>query len=64
MVLGIYYLSQSDESGKNDKSKGYFSNVAEIEQAIETKSYKFALAKIICRFETVDDKGKQSFWEI
>jgi len=37
MVLGIYYLSQSTEKQKDDKPKGFFSNVAEIEQALEAK---------------------------
>jgi DNA-directed RNA polymerase subunit beta' len=37
MILGLYYLSQSNENNK-EKTKGYFSNVDEIEQAIEGKS--------------------------
>ena len=36
IVLGIYYLSQSAEEEK--KPKGIFSNVEEIEQALENKS--------------------------
>ena len=37
IVLGIYYLSQSND--KNDsKPKGIFSDIDEIEQAIENKS--------------------------
>ena len=35
IVLGIYYLSQSS---KSDKPKGVFSNIDEIEQALENKS--------------------------
>ena len=38
MILGIYYLSQSNDDKKNTKSRGYFSNVDEIEQALENKS--------------------------
>ncbi len=57
MVLGIYYLSQSDDTSKDKKSKGYFSNVEEIEQAIESKSISIH-SNIICRFETKDEKGK------
>ena len=36
IVLGIYYLSQSTDDEK--KPKGIFSNVEEIEQALENKS--------------------------
>ena len=41
MVLGIYYLSQSSEGQEKEKPKGYFSSVAEIDQAIEAKSISF-----------------------
>jgi len=58
MVLGIYYLSQSSEEKKNDKPKGYFCNVAEIEQALESKSISLH-SNIICRFETVDEKNNK-----
>jgi len=59
MVLGIYYLSQSlDEKVKDTKIKGYFTNVTEIEQAIESKSISLH-SHIVCRFETVDDKGNK-----
>jgi len=58
MVLGIYYLSQSNEKITNEKSKGYFSNVDEIEQAIEAKNISLH-STIICRFETVDEKGNK-----
>jgi len=57
MVLGIYYLSQFDEK-KNEKIKGYFSNVSEIEQAIEANNISLH-SKIICRFETVDKKNNK-----
>jgi DNA-directed RNA polymerase subunit beta' len=59
MVLGIYYLSQSlEDNAKDTKPKGYFTNIAEIEQAIETKSISLH-SNIICRYETVDEKGKR-----
>jgi DNA-directed RNA polymerase subunit beta' len=57
MVLGIYYLSQSSEE-KTEKTKGYFTNITEVEQAIETKSISLH-SHIICRFETVDDKNEK-----
>ena len=56
MVLGIYYLSQASE--KEEKIKGYFSNVDEIEQALEEKTISLH-SRIICRFETVDEKGNK-----
>ena len=58
MVLGIYYLSQSQNNEKKDKPKGYFSNVSEVEQAIESKSISLH-SNIICRFETVDEKNNK-----
>jgi DNA-directed RNA polymerase subunit beta' len=58
MVLGIYYLSQSEDSQENDKPNGYFCNISEIEQALEAKSISLH-SKIICRFETVDEKGNK-----
>ena len=61
MVLGIYYLSQSLEKEKKDtKPKGYFTDITEVEQAIETKSISLH-SEIICRFETVDEKGNKVF---
>ena len=61
MVLGIYYLSQSVEKNtKNTKPRGYFVNIAEIEQAIESKSISLH-SDIICRHETVDEKGNRIF---
>ena len=59
MVLGIYYLSQSlDEKNKDTKIKGYFTNITEVEQAIESKNISLH-SHIICRFETIDDKGNK-----
>jgi len=55
MVLGIYYLSQSPDNKKEEKPKGYFTNVAEVEQALESKSISIH-SSIICRFDTVDEK--------
>jgi len=60
MVLGIYYLSQSTEEQKNSKPKGYFTNVDEIEQALEAKSISLH-SNIICLFETADEKGNKIF---
>ena len=57
MILGLYYLSQAQDSdAKNNKPKGYFTSISEIEQAIENKNISLH-SNIICRFETVDDKG-------
>ena len=57
MVLGIYYLSQSNhEDHKDIKSEGYFNNVDEIEIAIENKSISLHSC-VISRFETVNEKG-------
>ena len=53
IVLGIYYLSQTS---KSDKPKGIFSNIDEIEQALENKSISLH-TKIISIFETVDQKN-------
>jgi len=58
MVLGIYYLSQMTDKQKNEKSKAYFSNIAEIEAALEMKSISLH-SNVICRFETVDEKGNK-----
>jgi len=57
IVLGIYYLSQADDKNE-DKPKGIFSNINEIEQAIENKSISLH-SKIISVFETVDEKGNK-----
>ncbi len=59
IVLGIYYLSQSSKvDKKNDKPKGIFLNIEEIEQAIENKSISLH-SKIISTFKTVDEEGKE-----
>ena len=61
MVLGIYYLSQSIEKDiKDRKPKGYFTDITELEQAIESKNISLH-SDIICRFKTVDDKGNTIF---
>ena len=57
MVLGIYYLSQAQEG--DIKSKGYFSNVDEIEQALEEKTISLH-SNIICRYKSVDEKGNET----
>ncbi len=54
IVLGIYYLSQAS---KSDKPKGIFSNIDEIEQALENKSISLH-TKIISIFETVDQNNE------
>ena len=56
MVLGIYYLSQASKTNDKEKSKGYFSNVDEIEQALEEKRISLH-STIISRFVTVNEKG-------
>ena len=49
MVLGIYYLSQSSETNEKEKKpKGYFTNVTEIEQAIESGNISLH-SNVICR---------------
>ena len=55
IVLGIYYLSQSDKDEK--KPKGIFSSVEEIEQALENKSISLH-SKIVSTFSTIDDNGR------
>jgi len=58
MVLGIYYLSQATENQAKEKSRGYFSNVAEIEQALEANVISIH-SNVICRFETADENGNK-----
>jgi len=59
MVLGIYYLSQASENkGKESKPRGSFTNITEVEQALEVKSINLH-SDIICRFETVDENNKK-----
>jgi len=57
IVLGIYYLSQSDDSNEK-KPKGIFSNIEEIGHAIEDKSISLH-SKIVSVFETVDENGNK-----
>ena len=60
MILGLYYLSQGEDIDfKNTKPKGCFTSISEIEQAIENKSISLH-SNIICRFESIDDKGSRS----
>ena len=59
IVLGIYYLSQDTNKEKEDKKfKGIFSDIEEIEQAIENKSISLH-SKIISIFTTLDETGKE-----
>ncbi len=61
MVLGLYYLSQANEKVEKDKKpKGYFTNISEIEQAIESGNISLH-SDIICRYETIDEKGNKIF---
>ena len=55
IVLGIYYLSQAS---KSNKPKGIFSNIDEIEQALENKSISLH-SKIVSIFETIDKNGNK-----
>ena len=55
IVLGIYYLSQSEDGDK--KPKGIFSSIEEIEQALENKSIS-SHSKIVSTFKTIDKDGK------
>jgi DNA-directed RNA polymerase subunit beta' len=58
MVLGLYYLSQaSDDDTNKDKPNGYFNTITEVEQAIDSKNLSLH-SKIICRFETINEKGE------
>ena len=54
-MLGIYYLSQSEDGDK--KPKGIFSSIEEIEQALENKSISLH-SKIVSTFTTLDKDGK------
>mgnify|MGYP001285409731 CR=1 FL=1 len=57
IVLGIYYLSQSNERETKDvKPKGIFSNIDEIEQALENKAISLH-SKIISVFNTINKDG-------
>ncbi len=57
IVLGIYYLSQYNDK-KDEKPVGIFSNIFEIEQALENKSISIH-SKIISVFNTIDKNGKE-----
>ncbi len=57
IVLGIYYLSQSND--KDDKLKGIFSNIDEIEQALENNSISLH-SKIISVFNTRNENGEET----
>ncbi len=60
MVLGIYYLSQEPLNAKDDKPQGYFLNTYQITLALESGDINIH-SKIISRFETKDENGKQKF---
>ena len=60
MVLGIYYLSQEPLNAKDDKPQGYFLNTDQITLALESGDINIH-SKIISRFETKDENGKQKF---
>jgi len=61
MVLGLYYLSQASETEvKNKDLKGYFNTIDEVEHAIESKNISLH-SRIVCRFETLDQKGNKIF---
>ena len=58
IVLGIYYLSQSSKE-KDAKPKGIFSDINEIEQALENKDISLH-TKIISTFDSIDENGKKA----
>ena len=58
IVLGIYYLSQVGKDDQDKKPRGIFSDINEIEQAIENKSISLH-SKIISTFITIDENGKK-----
>jgi len=61
MVLGLYYLSQSNiDNNKEKKPRGYFVDVVEIDQALESKTISLH-SDVICRYKTVDEKGNEIF---
>ena len=60
MILGIYYLSQAIENFEEAKSKGYFTSVSEIEQAIESGHINIH-SVVISRFKTLDNDNKTVF---
>ncbi len=56
IVLGIYYLSQANK--KEVKPRGVFSNIDEIEQALENNSISLH-SRVVSTFETVDENNKK-----
>lgn len=56
IVLGLYYLTLEREGELGDGSM--FASLAEIEQALYAKTVSLH-ARIIARYETVDDKGNK-----
>ena len=59
IVLGIYYLSQSNEKADKDiKPKGIFSNIDEIEHALENKAISLH-SKIISIYNTKNKEGNK-----
>ena len=60
MILGIYYLSQAIENFGEAKSKGYFINVSEIEQAIESGHINIH-SVVMSRFKTKNKDKKEIF---
>ena len=60
MILGIYYLSQEPIGDKDNKPSGYFLNNEQIMLALENNDINIH-TKIVSRFETKDESGKQVF---
>ena len=56
MILGLYYLSQ--DPLQNEKIEGYFPDINEIEQALDSKAINVH-SRIISRFKTKDSNGKE-----
>ncbi len=56
MILGLYYLSLESEGEKGEGM--LFSDVAEIEHALQTRQVSIH-AKIKARYKTLDNNGKQ-----
>ena len=57
MVLGIYYLSQKNETNEKVKIKGYFTDVHEIDKALENKNISIH-SDVISRYESINEKGE------
>ena len=58
MILGIYYLSQAQENMNETKPRGIFSNVDEIEQAIDEKVISLHSC-VISRYDSIDKDGNK-----